>query len=124
MSRVLYMSPGIVNRVKELRIDRGWAQEQLAQTVGVSTQLQRTANKDFSHCISARSLLVGGVPGVIRVEVGHRRCQVRCFCAEILLIYDVVLVNDECHYTGVAVFGRVGEKRNAATKFAVHQVTA
>jgi putative transcriptional regulator len=30
------MGPGIVNCVKELRIARGWTQEQLAQAVGVS----------------------------------------------------------------------------------------
>jgi len=34
----LYMTPSISNRVKELRIARGWTQEQLAQTVGVSRQ--------------------------------------------------------------------------------------
>ena len=74
--------------------------------------------------ISARSLLVGGVPGVIRVEVGDRRCQVRCVGAEILLIHDAVLVHDERHHAGVAVFGRVGDERNAAPELAVHQVIA
>jgi len=34
----LYMSQSIVNRVKELRIARGWTQEQLAQAAGVSRQ--------------------------------------------------------------------------------------
>jgi len=34
----LYMSPAIANRVKELRIARGWTQEQLAQAAGVSRQ--------------------------------------------------------------------------------------
>ncbi len=32
------MSPTIVNRVKELRIAKGWTQEQLAQAAGVSRQ--------------------------------------------------------------------------------------
>ena len=32
------MSQSIVNRVKELRIARGWTQEQLAQAAGVSRQ--------------------------------------------------------------------------------------
>jgi len=32
------MSPSIQNRVKELRIARGWTQEQLADAVGVSRQ--------------------------------------------------------------------------------------
>lgn len=32
------MTPTIVNRVKELRTARGWTQEQLAASVGVSRQ--------------------------------------------------------------------------------------
>ncbi len=34
----LYMAPSITNRIKELRTDRGWTQEQLAHAVGVSRQ--------------------------------------------------------------------------------------
>jgi putative transcriptional regulator len=34
----LYMTPKISNRVRELRIARGWTQEQLAQAAGVSRQ--------------------------------------------------------------------------------------
>ena len=32
------MAPHVVNRVKELRTDRGWTQQQLADAVGVSRQ--------------------------------------------------------------------------------------
>jgi len=32
------MAPTIKNRVRELRSDRGWTQQQLADTVGVSRQ--------------------------------------------------------------------------------------
>jgi putative transcriptional regulator len=32
------MTPGIRNRVKELRNERGWTQQQLADAVGVSRQ--------------------------------------------------------------------------------------
>jgi putative transcriptional regulator len=32
------MTPGVQNRVKELRGERGWTQEQLAEAVGVSRQ--------------------------------------------------------------------------------------
>ena len=32
------MAPEILNRVKELRMARGWTQEQLAEAVGVSRQ--------------------------------------------------------------------------------------
>lgn len=37
MESKLYMAD-IVNRVKELRLDRGWTQEQLAEAAGVSRQ--------------------------------------------------------------------------------------
>lgn len=32
------MEPGILNRVKELRMARGWTQEELAKATGVSRQ--------------------------------------------------------------------------------------
>ncbi len=32
------MTTNVRNRVKDLRIERGWTQEQLAETVGVSRQ--------------------------------------------------------------------------------------
>ena len=34
----LVMSPPIKNRVRELRLERGWTQQQLADAVGVSRQ--------------------------------------------------------------------------------------
>jgi len=34
----LYMAPSIHNRVKELRNERGWTQQQLAEHVGVTRQ--------------------------------------------------------------------------------------
>jgi putative transcriptional regulator len=38
MESELYMEPGVVNRVKELRGERGWTQEELAKATGVSRQ--------------------------------------------------------------------------------------
>jgi putative transcriptional regulator len=38
MESELYMATRIRNRVKELRIERGWTQQQLADAVGVSRQ--------------------------------------------------------------------------------------
>ena len=35
---MLVMSMNVRNRVKDLRVERGWTQEQLAETVGVSRQ--------------------------------------------------------------------------------------
>jgi putative transcriptional regulator len=34
----LDMAPGVKNRVKDLRCDRGWTQQELAEAVGVSRQ--------------------------------------------------------------------------------------
>jgi putative transcriptional regulator len=46
MESLLYMSPVIHNRVKELRNARGWTQEQLAQAVGVSRQSINSIERD------------------------------------------------------------------------------
>jgi putative transcriptional regulator len=40
------MNSGIVNRVKELRTERGWTQEQLAAAVGVSRQSINSIERD------------------------------------------------------------------------------
>jgi putative transcriptional regulator len=40
------MGPGVLNRVKELRSERGWTQEQLAQAVGVSRQSINSIERD------------------------------------------------------------------------------
>jgi putative transcriptional regulator len=38
MESELVMAPTVQNRVRELRSDRGWTQQQLAEAVGVSRQ--------------------------------------------------------------------------------------
>lgn len=38
MESELAMSPGVRNRVRELRIENGWTQQELAEAVGVSRQ--------------------------------------------------------------------------------------
>ena len=40
------MAPGIRNRVKELRGERGWTQQQLAEAVGVSRQSINSIERD------------------------------------------------------------------------------
>ncbi len=40
------MNPGVLNRVKELRSEHGWTQEQLAQAVGVSRQSINSIERD------------------------------------------------------------------------------
>ena len=38
MESVLVMAPRVRNRIKELRIEHGWTQQELADAVGVSRQ--------------------------------------------------------------------------------------
>lgn len=38
MESKLYMEPGVINRVRELRTAKGWTQEELAHATGVSRQ--------------------------------------------------------------------------------------
>ena len=40
------MAPTVLNRVKELRMARGWTQEQLAQATGVSRQSINAIERD------------------------------------------------------------------------------
>ena len=40
------MAPTIRNRVKELRLERGWTQQQLADAVGVSRQSINSIERD------------------------------------------------------------------------------
>jgi putative transcriptional regulator len=46
MESQLYMTPTITNRVKKLRVSRGWTQEQLAKAVGVSRQSINSIERD------------------------------------------------------------------------------
>ena len=46
MESELDMSPRIRNRVRELRADRGWTQQQLAEAVGVSRQSINSIERD------------------------------------------------------------------------------
>jgi putative transcriptional regulator len=46
MESELVMAPHIQNRVKELRLERGWTQQQLAEAVGVSRQSINSIERD------------------------------------------------------------------------------
>jgi putative transcriptional regulator len=46
MESLLYMTSLIQNRVKELRMARGWTQEQMAEAVGVSRQSINSIERD------------------------------------------------------------------------------
>jgi len=46
MSSNLVMAPIVRNRVRDLRIDRGWTQQQLADAVGVSRQSINSIERD------------------------------------------------------------------------------
>jgi putative transcriptional regulator len=73
MESELYMSPTILNRVKELRAARGWTQEQLANAVGVSRQSINSIERDRyvpSLLLALTFAKVFGVPTdeIFRVE--------------------------------------------------------
>jgi putative transcriptional regulator len=40
------MAPSVINRVKELRVERGWTQQELAEAVGVSRQSINAIERD------------------------------------------------------------------------------
>lgn len=46
MESWLSMSPRIQNRIRELRIERGWTQQQLGDAVGVSRQSINSIERD------------------------------------------------------------------------------
>jgi putative transcriptional regulator len=46
MESLLVMEPDLQNRVKDLRMDRGWTQQQLAEAVGVSRQSINSIERD------------------------------------------------------------------------------
>ena len=46
MESKLVMGPALRNRVKDLRIDRGWTQQELAEAVGVSRQSINSIERD------------------------------------------------------------------------------
>jgi putative transcriptional regulator len=46
MESLLVMAPGVRNRVKELRMERGWTQQDLADAAGVSRQSINSIERD------------------------------------------------------------------------------
>src|SRR4029077_2085886 len=61
-------------------------------------------------------------PGVIGVERGDTRgISGRAF-AEILFVYVAIIVDDERHDAGVAIFGRVGDEPEATDHVAAHDI--
>jgi putative transcriptional regulator len=54
MESSLYMGTRVQNRVKELRTARGWTQEQLAGTVGVSRQSINSIERE--RCVPSLEL--------------------------------------------------------------------
>ena len=69
------MTPTIESRVKELRVERGWTQEQLAVAVGVSRQSINSIERDRYVPSLLLALLLARVFGcsvdeVFRLEDG------------------------------------------------------
>src|SRR5262245_32998028 len=61
-------------------------------------------------------------PGVIRIERGHARGSPACARAEIPFVDVAVIVDDEGHDPGVAVFGWIGDEAEAADHVAAYDV--
>ena len=63
------MTPGVHNRVKELRVERGWTQQELADAVGVSRQSINSIERDRYVPSRPLALLVARVFKVSTDEI-------------------------------------------------------
>ena len=63
------MTPGVQNRVKELRVEQGWTQEQLAEAVGVSRQSINSIERNRYVPSLPLALLFARVFGVSTDEI-------------------------------------------------------
>jgi putative transcriptional regulator len=69
MQSALYMPTHIRNRVKELRIERQWTQEDLAEAVGVSRQSINSIERDRYVPSLKLALLFARVFGLATDEI-------------------------------------------------------
>ena len=65
------MTPAILNRVKELRVARGWTQEELARAVGVSRQSINSIERDRYVPSLLLALLFARVFGCSTDQIFH-----------------------------------------------------
>jgi len=75
---------------------------------------QAATRGDHNNKKSSISSFTGPNPSIVRITSAH---GLDGFCglgAEIFLIYFALLVDDECHHTGVAPFCRPSNQRKAA----------
>ena len=61
-------------------------------------------------------------PGVIWIERGHLRGDAACSITEISLVDVTIIVDDEGHDAGIAVFRRISDKAEAADHVAVDNI--
>src|SRR5437868_12894036 len=61
-------------------------------------------------------------PGMVRIERGYARSDTSRPVAEILFENIAIIVDDERHDAGVAVFGGIGDEPEAADHVAAHDV--
>jgi putative transcriptional regulator len=76
------MAPTITNRVKELRSERGWTQQELADAVGVSRQSINSIERDRyvpSLLLALTFARVFGLPtdAIFTLETKHERSHHR-----------------------------------------------
>ena len=63
------MTPNVLNRVKDLRLERGWTQEELAEAVGVSRQSINSIERNRYVPSLPLALLFARVFGVATDEI-------------------------------------------------------
>jgi putative transcriptional regulator len=71
MESILDMEPGVLNRVKEFRIVRGWTQEELAKVAGVSRQSINSIERNRYVPSLALALTFARVFGCATDEIFH-----------------------------------------------------
>lgn len=76
------MPPVIENRVKELRIERGWTQQELAEAVGVSRQSINSIERDryvpsLPLALTFARVFARSTDEIFTLEMKHERARAR-----------------------------------------------
>ena len=74
--------------------------------------------------VKLRSLARVGnlLPGPIEIVRAHPFSELGCVRPKILLEHVTSMTDNESHYAGILVLGRIGDKREAADHLATHNI--
>src|SRR5882672_1749037 len=61
-------------------------------------------------------------PTGIGIELAHCGCGLSCSRSQVLLEQHTILVDDECHYSRIAVFRRIGDEGESTNYFPIHDI--